>query len=85
MRRRCLIAERALARQQVLDEDYYIRSSNRAQVDRPFAEAVIEKAIGEAERVVDGARAEAPLLDEIGLVVGEQRSTCDLRVGQRRR
>ena len=50
-----------------------------------LAEAMIEEAASEAHRVGDGTRAEATLLDEIGLEVRQQRRSRDLRLRQRHR
>ena len=87
--RRCvvdrLVAVRMPARQQVLDEADDVGGAKARRVDHRGSEAMIEEPVGEAQHVVDGARAQAPLLDEIGFIVRQQRRSRDLRFGQRHR
>jgi hypothetical protein len=80
-----LVAIRMLACQQVLDEADSVGGAKTRQVDHRGSKAMIEEPVGEAQHMVDGARAQAPLLDEIGFIVRQQRRSRDLRFGQRHR
>ena len=80
-----LVAIRMLARQQVLDEADSVGGARTRQVDHRGSKAMIEEPVGEAQHMVDGARAQAPLLDVIGFIVRQQRRSRDLRFGQRHR
>jgi hypothetical protein len=82
MRRRRLVPIGVLAGQQVLDEADSVGRMKTAEVDHRSAEAMVEKAVGEAQRVVDCTGAQAPLLDEVDLVIGQEFSPGDLPLCQ---
>ena len=71
---RRLVAERALAREEVLYECHDIPGVQRRQIEHMVAEAMIEKAIREPEYVIDRARAEAALPQKIGFEGAHQLS-----------
>ncbi len=72
MRGRRLVAEWALARKKMLHERHDIPGVRRRQVEHAVAEAMVEESISEAQNVIDRARAEATLPDEIGFEAGRQ-------------
>ncbi|MGB5084461.1 MAG: hypothetical protein WBO09_07585 [Methylocystis silviterrae] len=83
MRRGCLIAIRRLAGHKMLHEADSIGGAKARQIDHRGSKAMVEESIGEAQRVIDRARAQATLLEQVGLKVGHQYRTRDLRFGQR--
>ena len=85
MGRHRLVAVRMPVCQYMLDEADSVRGAKTGQVDHRGSKAMIEEPVGEAQHMVDGARAQAPLLDEIGFVVRQQCRSRDLRCSQRHR
>ena len=66
MGRHGLVAVRMPVCQHMLDEADSVGSAKMRQFDHPGSEAMIEEPVGEAQHVIDGAQAQAALLDEIG-------------------
>lgn len=64
-----LVAERALAREQVLHERHDIPDVQRRQIEHIVAETMIEEAIRKPQHMIDRSRAEAALALKIGLEV----------------
>src|SRR5690606_38581823 len=70
---RCDRLVAASRRQNMLDEADHVCGSKATKKERAVAEAMIEEAVGEAQRVIDRSRTQTPLLDEIILIVSQQR------------
>ena len=84
-----LVAIRMLACQQVLDEADSVGGARTRQVDHRGSKAMIEEPVGEAQHMVDGARAQVSVPkirfysngDEVRR--GPTQMRCGLRVGWR--